>query len=1077
MRSLLRGPKELTSARLSLLGLLFVVIISFSLRGRQDTSTTPVQRRAVRRDAGGALAPSPAVSISSNSSSSSSLLRRQDYSCDASRPCSNGACCGGGGFCGYGPTYCGAGCVSNCDAVAECGQYASPAGKTCPLNTCCSEFGFCGTTTDFCTGNCQSNCVLHPPPPAGSPKNKALNRVIGYYESWSYRSSCNKKAPSDMPLSELTHLYYAFAFIEPVTFKLTTMDAQTPEELFKLTVDTKRYNPGLKVYIAIGGWTHNDPGPYQTVFSDAASTEANRQKFADNVLKFVNLWGFDGIDIDWEYPGADDRGGTPADTENFVLLMKTLRQTFNASPRKLGITFTIPSSFWYLRWFDMPGLLKYADWANLMSYDLHGTWDANNPIGAIAQGHTNLTEIKLAAELLWRVNVKPEQVAIGFGFYGRSFELASSSCTTPGCAFKGGAKPGPCSKTSGVLMYYEIQAILDQVPGLTPVHDEDAAVKYIVWDNTQWVSYDDADTFDAKVAWANAIGFGGSLIWAVDTDDDKFSAMSGLMGHEVAHVDLAQRATVESQISIARSLQGENGQDCVVLKDQACKAASDLRCFNGETLVGWDRDGCSNDQEGKPICCPSSTAPRKCMWRGSGGDCNGQCHPGEATIALSSWGGKGAGFDGESGTGQCNRGAKALCCEAGDWKNIVGACRWTGCGDDCDGSKETEVSSVGDCSLLRSRGRKRTNCCKVSKAPPKSLTCDHNSCFFNPAACVVGEDEYGNRPTKRDTMLWADLEERGNRDFKWLTNPSALLIASRALGYPDPAGYMRRLRQNLAGLARRWFDMRSRACGDPSLRQTDFPNLDTAPAGGQVEHVVPLAFVLGRFPAVANHGRHWRPVPRSSRNPVPDGPPTRTPAINEAFWRDVWRNPNALPESFGPIRQPDQYVNEQIGSNSNPTAFTMLRDAVNGQKGRFEVFNSPMEIRRFERTVDRGVGGNETAVEEWLDTLRETVAAFQYLNDPLVVTVQDDSVARVYQALQRIEQVIPAAEGLSAHWNEAYPHYFRQVSEFTRTYMADRIRYVRNAYASDGSPFREYVLAEIKRIEDQIPNMKYAFED
>jgi hypothetical protein len=41
-----------------------------------------------------------------------------------------------------GPTYCGSGCISNCDAVAECGQYASPAGKKCPLNTCCSQYGF-----------------------------------------------------------------------------------------------------------------------------------------------------------------------------------------------------------------------------------------------------------------------------------------------------------------------------------------------------------------------------------------------------------------------------------------------------------------------------------------------------------------------------------------------------------------------------------------------------------------------------------------------------------------------------------------------------------------------------------------------------------------------------------------------------------------------------------------------------------------------------------------------------------------------------------------------------------------------
>ena len=83
---------------------------------------------------------------SDNSTSSSS----DDYSCSAANPCSNGACCGKSGYCGYGPTYCGTGCQSNCTAKAECGQYASPANATCPLNVCCSQYGFCGTTDDFC---------------------------------------------------------------------------------------------------------------------------------------------------------------------------------------------------------------------------------------------------------------------------------------------------------------------------------------------------------------------------------------------------------------------------------------------------------------------------------------------------------------------------------------------------------------------------------------------------------------------------------------------------------------------------------------------------------------------------------------------------------------------------------------------------------------------------------------------------------------------------------------------------------------------------------------------------------------
>lgn len=90
-----------------------------------------------------------------------------------------------------------------------------------------------------------------------------------------------------------------------------------------------------------------------------------------------HLWlnlnpAFDGLDIDWEYPGASDRGGKPEDTKNYVLLLKTLQETFAASGSNYGLTFTAPSSYWYLRWFDLENMIKYADWINLMSYDLHG---------------------------------------------------------------------------------------------------------------------------------------------------------------------------------------------------------------------------------------------------------------------------------------------------------------------------------------------------------------------------------------------------------------------------------------------------------------------------------------------------------------------------------------------------------------------------------------------------------------------------------------------------------------------------------------------------------------------------------
>jgi hypothetical protein len=74
--------------------------------------------------------------------SPANLFKRQTYQCGPGNPCSNGACCGSSGFCGYGPVYCETGCSSNCDAAAECGQFAKVANTTCPLNTCCSQFGF-----------------------------------------------------------------------------------------------------------------------------------------------------------------------------------------------------------------------------------------------------------------------------------------------------------------------------------------------------------------------------------------------------------------------------------------------------------------------------------------------------------------------------------------------------------------------------------------------------------------------------------------------------------------------------------------------------------------------------------------------------------------------------------------------------------------------------------------------------------------------------------------------------------------------------------------------------------------------
>ena len=101
-----------------------------------------------------------------------------------------------------------------------------------------------------------------------------------------------------------------------------------------------------------------------------ASTYPNRQTFIGSLVSFLQKYGLDGVDIDWEYPGASDRGGIPADTDNFVLLMSEIQETFARTNPGWEATITVPTSYWYLRGFDINRLQKYVSWFNVMSYDL-----------------------------------------------------------------------------------------------------------------------------------------------------------------------------------------------------------------------------------------------------------------------------------------------------------------------------------------------------------------------------------------------------------------------------------------------------------------------------------------------------------------------------------------------------------------------------------------------------------------------------------------------------------------------------------------------------------------------------------
>ena len=202
----------------------------------------------------------------------------------------------GAGTCGGGSEFCGSGCTSQCDWKSECnpgwgGEWSES--EKCPLDVCCSPFGFCGVTQDFCQGAqvVSPECAVN--------QRTSDKRTVGYYEGWNLQRPCGTMSPEEIPLGYYTHINFAFALIHPETFHIAPMDSETPKQYAAVT-DLKAKQPGLEVWIAIGGWAMNDPGPYRTAFSDMANSDANQDAFFESLISFMFQHGFDGVDIDWE---------------------------------------------------------------------------------------------------------------------------------------------------------------------------------------------------------------------------------------------------------------------------------------------------------------------------------------------------------------------------------------------------------------------------------------------------------------------------------------------------------------------------------------------------------------------------------------------------------------------------------------------------------------------------------------------------------------------------------------------------------------------------------------------------------
>ncbi|HEX4812088.1 MAG TPA: glycosyl hydrolase family 18 protein [Nonomuraea sp.] len=412
---------------------------------------------------------------------------------------------------------------------------------------------------------------------------------VGYFVQWGIygRQYFVRNLDTSGAAAKLTHINYAFGNIDPVNLtclqgvtKGTSANPQDPnqgdgagdaeadygrpfsaaqsvdgmadtgwEKLrgnFNQLKKLKAKHPHLKVLISLGGWT------YSKYFSDVAATDAARKKFVascidiylrGNLPAYNGAGGpgtgagiFDGIDLDWEWPGAEGHPGNhvgPADKANNTLLIAEFRRQLDAltatTGRRYQLTaFTPADPAKIAAGWDLAEVARHLDIFNVQGYDFHGAGsdDSWEPNRTGHQGNLHLDtdspydpdfSVEQAVEVYLQAGVHPRKITIGLAYYGRGWQQVADGGRSGEWQPAGGAAPGQFQEEAGTRGYTNLLAM---VLGCAVRHDEQAVATYCYTGNGgQWWTFDDAWSIGKKTAWLRSKGLLGAMIWEMSGDN------------------------------------------------------------------------------------------------------------------------------------------------------------------------------------------------------------------------------------------------------------------------------------------------------------------------------------------------------------------------------------------------------------------------------------------------------------------------------------------------------------------------------------------------------------------------------
>lgn len=360
--------------------------------------------------------------------------------------------------------------------------------------------------------------------PAGD-RGPQAGRLVGYYGFWNIYER-NYQA-SQIPANLLTHINYAFAGLSKRGVCIS-LDRRADEMNLPALRQLKHRYPSLMTLISVGG--AND----SRHFSAAARTPASRRKLAQSCILYMRQRGFDGIDMDWEFPSGD------TDRENFTALLAELRGRLNAQAaadgRQYLLTIAAPTRPEDETGIDFGQIHPYVDWINLMAYDFYSftspitNFDA--PLyassGDPAPPSRRLSfNVDAAVKTCLAAGVPRAKLVLGVHFSGHGWKQVPN--IGDGLYQRNGG-PAKGISEEGVFDYRDLKKRL--LNGYQRHWHDEAKVPWL-YDPAAgiMISYDDPESLGLKAEYAREHHLGGIMVWQLSGDDEQDSLLKALWAH------------------------------------------------------------------------------------------------------------------------------------------------------------------------------------------------------------------------------------------------------------------------------------------------------------------------------------------------------------------------------------------------------------------------------------------------------------------------------------------------------------------------------------------------------------------